>query len=185
MRAVTRLLGLMAASVLIAGVVQAQKHELGVDAMLQYGKPSGGDGVLLLGTPVDVRIGFGGGSALSWEMRFGLSYVKPKDGSLFSFTPDLNALWRMDGAEANKGMYLTGGIGINYTSIDDGNSSDSDTRVGLNAGFGNRTPMGDASLRTEVFVGYLMKKGSEGDSDYAAAVTSFGVRFGISFWHGR
>jgi len=139
---------------------------------------------LTIGTPVDVRIGWGG-SALSWETRFGLSYIKPKDGSLFSFTPDLNALWRLGGAEANKGAYLTGGVGLRLTKFDDGTTSTSDTRVGLNAGIGNRMPMGDAALRTEVFLGYLMKKGSEGDSDYGPSVTSFGVRFGISFWHGH
>src|SRR5690349_17336543 len=109
MRVATRLFVLVAAGALMAGAAQAQKHEFGVDAMLSYGKPSGGDGVLQLGTPVDVRIGWGSNN-LSWETRFGLNYVKPKTGSLLSFTPDVNALWRMKGSEANKGMYLTAGV---------------------------------------------------------------------------
>ena len=179
MRVVTRLFVLVAAGALTAGAAQAQKHEFGVDAMLSYGTPKGGDGVLQLGTPVDVRFGWGA-SKLSWEARFGLNYIKPKDGSLLSFTPDLNALYRLGAAEANKGMYLTGGVGFRMTKLDDGvNPSTSDNRFGLNAGVGSRHPIGDAALRTEVFLDYLLKKDAE------VAVTTFGVRFGISFWHGH
>jgi hypothetical protein len=178
MRVVTRLFVLVAAGALTAGAAQAQKHEMGVDATLQYAKPSGGDGRISLATPVDVRMGWGA-SNLSWETRFALAYIKPKDGSFLSFTPDINALWKLNGATANKGMYLTGGVGLQYTNVDNGTTSASDTRVGLNAGLGSRHPIGDAALRTEVFVGYLLKKDTE------VAETSFGVRFGISFWHGH
>lgn len=178
MRVVTRLFVLVAAGALTAGAAQAQKHEFGVDAMLMYGKPSGGDGVLQLGTPVDVRMGWGA-NKLSWETRFSLGYIKPKDGSSLFIAPDLNVLYKLAGAEANKGMYLTGGVGLNYTNDDNGTTSVSDTRWSLNGGIGTRHPISDAALRTEVFVGYLLKK------DPAPAVTSFGVRFGISFWHGK
>lgn len=181
MRVVTRLFALVTAGVLIAGVAQAQKHEMGVDATLMYSKPSGQDGAIFLGAPVDVRIGFGS-AGLSWETRFGLTYVKPKDGYAFSFTPDVNALWKLNGATANKGMYATGGIGLDMLRETDGTKS---TRVGLNGGLGTRHPMGDVALRTELFVRYFLKKGNVGDADYGPAVTSFGVRFGISFWHGH
>ena len=140
MRSRMRLVTLAVATALVAGWANAQtKHEFGVDVQLANAKPDGGDGVTSLGTPVDVRIGFAGSSALMWETRFSLLYSKPKDGSLFLFQPDLNALWHIGGATPIKGAYLTAGVGINYLSVDPGtpgSSSESSTRIGFNGGIG-------------------------------------------------
>ncbi|HKS04917.1 MAG TPA: hypothetical protein VJR92_01280 [Gemmatimonadaceae bacterium] len=183
MRAVTRLFGLAAASMLVAGVAQAQKHEFGVDVGLVSTKADGiDDRMLTFGTPVDVRIGFVGAGKLTWEGRFGLNYTKFGDASSMSFTPGVNVLYKLGAATNTQGLYVTGGGSWSMNKEDDGTNDATISQLGVNVGIGHRKPIGSASLRTEVFFASHFENGDPGP-EFAPALTQFGVRFGISLWH--
>jgi hypothetical protein len=184
MRMATRLFGLAAAGLLSAGVAQAQKHEFGVDLGLVSSKLDGvDDRALTISTPIDVRIGFVSAGKLSWETRFGLSYLSFGDIKSLDFTPGVNVLYKLGAATNTQGLYVTGGASYTISSFDDGTGDVSQNQPGVNVGIGHRKPMGTASLRTELFFASHFESGTAGDTDFAPARTDFGIRFGISLWH--
>lgn len=186
MRTVTRLFGLAAAGLLSAGVAQAQKHEFGVDLALVSSKFDGADKRdLSIGTPFDVRIGFVSAGKLSWEGRFGLDYSSNGDADFttWSFNPGVNVLYKLGAATNTQGLYVTGGGSYSMLSVDDGTDSETFSQLGVNIGIGHRRPMGSASLRSELFFHSGFESGDVTDANYVPAMTAFGIRFGLSFWH--
>lgn len=182
MQRVRRMFGAVAVLALVAGPVAAQGHEMGVDLVIASTKLDidGADRVLEVGTPVDVRIGFGG-APLSFETRFSFGYVSSDGNSILSFDPGLNLLYSLSGSR-QEGLYLTGGGKIDIARVSGDDDSETETQIGVNVGVGTRMPMGSAALRIEGFYMMMLEKGSLGDSDYAPGANAIGVRIGWSFW---
>ena len=182
MHGLKRILGLGAVLMLFAAPAAAQGHEMGVDLVIASTEVDlpGAERVLEIGTPVDVRIGFGG-AVLSFETRFSFAYLSSDGNSLLSFDPGLNVLYSLSGSR-QQGLYLTGGGKIQIARVSGEDDSETETQLGVNVGLGTRMPMGAAALRIEGFYMMMLEKGSLGDSDYAPGANAIGVRLGFSFW---
>ena len=151
--------------------------EFGVDFVLGYVSPDGGEGFFGIMTPVDVRIGFRSAGKLSFEPRFGFAFVSDNQAgdAAWEFSPTLNVLYSLgQGGTYNRNKYLTAGIGVDLE--DDGAGSTS--QFGFNVGIGMRKPAGSAATRFEAFIGYDF----ENQSDGLPSVLSIGARIGLSFW---
>ena len=170
----------------VPATAQTPRHEFGVDVAAMYSKVGSGCatdcGVFSIMTPVDVRVGWLSRGALSFETRFGLAYATGGGGHVLTFSPGLNLLYRMgapEGPNGMMGMYLTGGVGIAYTDIGiSGGGGGSDTQFSINAGVGNRSALGNAAFRPELFVRFDL------ESDNSPSTFNLGARLGLSFFHG-
>lgn len=156
-----------------AGAVQ---NEWGVDLGAAFGQVGSGCttdcGTFSFGTPVDLRVGFPAG-AMSIEPRVTLSYLSQGGGHLLVFSPDVNLLKPMGKSTARKGLYLTGGLGINMISA---SGVSSENQFSLNAGVGKRIPIESAAWRFEGFFKYNFEGGS------LPSTWNLGARIGMSFW---
>ena len=99
-------------------------HEFGADLAFMYQSVSslvsGGSSFnhFLIGTPVDLRLGFVVSKTLVIEPRLALGFdskgAAGGTSSSFSLAPlDVNALFNLGGGTYRKGMYLTAGAGLN------------------------------------------------------------------------
>jgi hypothetical protein len=158
----------------------AATHEFGVDVAVMYQSQSLG-GVsashLLIGTPVDVRIGLvsKGKAKFMFEPRFVLAFDSkdPTTGqSAYIFTPDLNLLFAKD---QRKGMYWTVGAGIDLLH----GGGTSATQLGINGGIGQRKPYESGAIRMEGFLQYKLKNTGKG----LPSELNIGARVGLSLWH--
>lgn len=157
----------------------AAKHEFGADISFAYQKPSGGDGVFTIGTPVDLRVGFIAGDKLVVEPRLSFLFASGSGATAFAFTPlDLNLLWAL-GESNQQGPYFTVGGGMNYAHFSSGGNSASTSQFSVNGGIGTRAPAGSAAVRLEAFVRYLFEHASDG----LPKQVQFGARIGMSLWN--
>lgn len=152
----------------------AAKHELGVDVAAYYAKPNGGSGNFNIATPVDVRIGFASKGSLMFEPRFALTFASGSGGgsSSYFFTPDLNLLF---GKDHKKGMYFTGGGGVNLFKFLGASAS----QLTINGGIGTRSPYESGAIRLEGFVRYNFENSGKG----IPSSLDIGARIGLSLWH--
>lgn len=154
------------------------KHELGADISFVYQKPSGGDGIFTIATPVDLRVGFIAGDKLVVEPRLSFLFASGGGATAYAFAPlDLNLLWAL-GQGNREGPYVTVGGGMNYLHISNG-ASNSATQFSLNGGLGTRLPTESAAIRLEAFARYLFEHASDG----LPKEFQVGARVGISLWH--
>jgi hypothetical protein len=190
MRAVRQLIGITAAGMLFAGALEAQtpRHEFGIDLGIASAKPDDGERALVIGTPIDVRVGFVTASPWMLETRFSFEYIGVDEGSALSFVPGVNLLWRLGpgtGLANQMGPYVTVGGSAEYSrfSSDAADDSESATQFGLNVGIGTRLAWGTAAFRPELFFAKVFESGDIDDDEiFLPAGTAFGLRVGISLW---
>ncbi|OLC10240.1 MAG: hypothetical protein AUH41_03300 [Gemmatimonadetes bacterium 13_1_40CM_66_11] len=115
---------------------------------------------------------------LSFEPRFSFNYISGFGDHALSFNPDVNVLYRMGKSTARKGLYLTGGLGLNILSGSSGGVSNSSTQLSLNGGVGKRIPMESNAWRLEGFLRYNLANTSKG----IPSSFQLGARVGMSFW---
>ena len=152
------------------------KHELGVDLGLTYVKPNGVDGGINIQTPIDVRFGFVSTTKLMWEPRASLTFSSVGGNTTYLFTPQINALYAQSTGGHRRGMYFTGGAGLQMGDLGGG----SGTAIKLEGGVGWRKPYGSAAWRYEVGFQWVSSSAELGPfADYIA----IGGRIGISLWH--
>jgi hypothetical protein len=152
-------------------------HEAGVDLSLAYFKPSGRSGVFMLGTPVDVRLGFIMQSGWTLEPRVILKYASGGGASAHNFDLDVNALFPMGaGATYKKGMYLTVGGGLDFTGS---STTASGTVLQINGGIGTRVPYESGAIRLEAYAKYHFQDTAIGFPN----TFEIGGRVGLSLWH--
>lgn len=155
------------------------KHELGVDLGVVYSKPSGSDGVISFGTPVDVRIGFASSGKLEVEPRFTFFYASGGGDNVYTFTPDINLLFGLGKDNNKKGPYFTVGAGVDLAHASIGGVSGSSSQFNFNGGLGTRVPYESGAFRLEAFARYLLKNTSKGLPNQL----DIGARIGLSLWH--
>jgi hypothetical protein len=155
----------------------ATTHEFGVDLGLAYVKPSGVDGGINLQTPVDIRYGFVPRSGkMMWEPRLSLTFNTVGGNTSYLFTPQVNLLYANSTGGHRRGMYFTGGAGLQMGDLGGG----SGTAIKLEGGVGWRKPYEGAAWRYEVGLQWVSKSAELGPfADYIA----IGGRIGISLWH--
>ena len=175
---------LVTPSLAVAQMAHADaKHEFGVDLLVAYSKPDGGDGAVLIGTPVDLRVGFASKSKLMIEPRFtfdfnskgGIDTTTFEATSAFIFTPGLNFLVALGPGGHRSGAYFT--VGAAYDIADFGDISAS--QFSINGGVGTRSAYGSGAFRPEAFIRYDL----ENTSDGIPSALTIGVRLGLSLWH--
>lgn len=155
------------------------KHEFGVDLGVVYSKPSGGDGILRIGTPVDVRIGFVSSGKMEIEPRFTFTYASGGGDNAYVFTPDINLLFGLSANGNKQGPFVTVGAGVDLTHVSIGGISGSASQFNFNGGIGTRVPYESGAIRLEAFVRYLLKNTSKGLPN----TLDIGARIGLSLWH--
>jgi hypothetical protein len=151
------------------------KHEFGVDLGIAYVKPDQADGGIVIGTPVDVRVGLVTPKKMMWEPRFRLSFASSSGNTLYLFSPGVNLLFANSPGGHRNGMYFTAGGGLTLGDLGGG----SGTAFTANGGVGWRKPYGNAAWRYELGVTY----DSESAELLQASTISIGARVGISLWH--
>ena len=178
-------ISLAAALTLVPAIAAAQhgmenpKHELGVDLGVVYSKPSGGDGVISIGTPVDLRIGFVSSGKVEVEPRFSFLFASGGGSSAWVFTPDINLLFGMSANNNKQGPYLTVGAGVNLAHASSGGVGSSASQFNFNGGIGTRVPYESGAFRLEAFARYLLKNTSKNLPNEL----QIGARIGLSLWH--
>ncbi len=173
------LVRLALASAVFTGPALAQgpETEFGVDVGIKWLKaPGGGDGVLQIQTPVDVRVAFLTSGHTAVEPRFTAQYVSVGGTSVYAFDPGLNFLVAAPGSVYNNGGYFTLGVDL---AIAGGKGMTGSAVYSVNAGFGLRRPMGKAAARTELFLGYTPKQGT----NVLQGFFTVGGRIGFSFFN--
>lgn len=166
-----------------SGAGMAPEHEFGVDLGIAYNSISGGNGVFLLNTPLDVRVGFVSATKLSWEGRFSLNFAATSGASALSFTPDVNVLYKLGtghGPHNLLGPYLTAGVGTGIQSLKVAGVTNSGANFTVNAGIGTRAAAGSGAWRFEGFVAYTPKNTKIGPFGNQFTI---GARVGLSLWH--
>jgi len=153
----------------------AAKHEFGVDLGVAYVKPDGGDGGIVMQTPLDVRLGFVSAKSMMWEPRFSFSFASGGGNTVYVFRPGVNVLFANSPGGHRRGMYLTGGAGLLLGDAGGG----SGTAFSVNAGVGWRKPWGSAASRYEVGFAWQSESADLG----LASQIQIGGRVGISLWH--
>ncbi len=158
------------------------KHEFGADIALFYEHLSlfsVTSNQVVVGTPVDLRIGFMAGDKLVVEPRIFFLYAS-KGGSTgfgstsaYVFTPDLNFLVAF--RDNKKGPYLTLGVGGDLSK----QSQITTGRPTINGGLGTRVPYESGAIRLEAFGRYAFKNEPNG----VPTALDIGVRIGLSLWH--
>ena len=154
-------------------------HETGVDVSVTYAKPDGGDGHVLIGTPVDVRLGFVTGGILEPEVRLLARFDSKQDGvagakSAYQLSPDINLLFNLAGYE--KGVYLTAGGGVNFVKA---GGLPGAGQLSVNGGIGTRVPYEHGAIRLEAFGRYDFENAANG----LAKGFDAGARIGLTLWH--
>ena len=152
------------------------QNEWGVDLGAAFGQEGSGCttdcGTFSFGTPVDLRLGFPAG-LMTVEPRVSLSYVSQGGGHLLIFSPDVNLLKPMGNSTGRRGLYLTGGLGLNVISA---SGVSSENQFSLNAGVGKRIPIESTAWRLEGFFKYNFQAGT------LPSLWNLGARIGMSFW---
>jgi hypothetical protein len=151
------------------------KHEFGVDIGVAYVKPDQVDGGIVIGTPVDVRVGLVSGKKMMWEPRFALFFSTVGGSTIYQFNPGVNVLFANSPGGHRNGMYFTVGGGLALGDLGGG----SGTAFSANGGVGWRKPYGGGAWRYELFVQY----DSESLELLQPSTISIGGRIGISLWH--
>jgi hypothetical protein len=158
------------------------KNEIGIDLGAAYSHYGSGCTTscsgIGIGTPVDIRWGFMANGPLSFEPRFTFNYISGFGDHALSFNPDVNVLYRMGKSTARKGLYLTGGLGLNILSASSGGVSVSSSQLSLNGGVGKRIPMESNAWRLEGFLRYNLANTGKG----IPSSFQLGARVGMSFW---
>ena len=156
----------------------AAQHEVGVDIAGMYQRFSlAGQSTnnILIGTPVDVRLGFVSGAKATLEPRIVFVFHSKGNsagGAAYEFDPTLNFTW---GFESNKkGGYLTVGGALRMA-----HDTSTQTQFGFNGGVGTRIPYEAGAIRLEAFGAYFLKKAADGIPNEL----DIGVRIGLSLWH--
>jgi hypothetical protein len=159
-------------------------HEVGVDLTLYYGNYSlagASQSHFVIGTPVDVRLGFVTSNTMVVEPRIAFSYdskaLAAAGNSVLAISPDLNFLFNLGSGTYKKGMYLTAGAGLNLLSV--GGGVGSVTQFSLNGGIGTRVPYESGAIRLEAFIRETFKNTSKN----APSELAIGARVGLSLWH--
>jgi hypothetical protein len=154
------------------------RHELGVDIAGMYQRFSlagQSSNNILIGTPVDLRIGFGSGAKATVEPRIVFVFHSKGNsagGAAYEFDPTLNFTW---GFQSNKkGGYLTVGGALRMA-----HDTSTQTQFGFNGGVGTRIPYEAGAIRLEAFGAYFLKKAADGIPNEL----DIGVRIGLSLWH--
>lgn len=159
-----------------AGAQTRPEYELGVDAAVAYRSAGDVDGGIVIGAPIDVRIGLIRPGPLTFEPRFTFNFDGTGNASSLAFTPTLNVLYQPDKrALVQRGLYFTAGLGLNFTRIafdDDDLEDQSDVEPTINFGVGTRRSINQGAFRPEGFFAYAF------DSE----TVLFGARLGVSFW---
>jgi|SRR5881394_363766 len=151
------------------------KHEFGVDVGVGYAKFSGASGGIVIGTPLDVRVGLvKAGKKMMWEPRFTLGLSSVGGGTVYDFEPGVNALFANSPGGHRNGMYYTGGAGLVFVD----NGPNSGTGFAFNGGIGWRKPYGSGAWRYELGVKYTTKM-----TNIQPSELEIGGRIGISLWH--
>ena len=152
------------------------RHEFGVDIGVAYVKPDAVDGGIVIGTPVDVRVGLvSAGKKMMWEPRFALLFSTVGGSTIYQFNPGVNVLFSNSPGGHRSGMYFTVGGGLALGDLGGG----SGTAFSANGGVGWRKPYGSGAWRYELFVQY----DSESLELLQPSTISIGARLGISLWH--
>jgi hypothetical protein len=149
------------------------KHELGADIGIAYASPSGGDGGIEIRTPLDIRFGIVSRTELMWEPRVSLALSSVGGTTTYFFNPGVNVLYATTPGRHRRGMYFTGGAGLQLIDVGVANG----TSFQLNGGVGWRKPYGDAAWRYEVGLRWTS------ESDVTPSTIEIGGRVGISLWH--
>jgi hypothetical protein len=152
-------------------------HEFGLDLGVAYVKPNGVDGGINIQTPVDIRYGFVPRSGkMMWEPRLSLTFNTVGGNTTYLFTPQVNMLYSNTTGGHRRGMYFTGGAGLQMGDFGGG----SGTAIKLEGGVGWRKPYEGAAWRYEVGLQWVSESAELGPfADYIA----IGGRIGISLWH--
>ena len=154
------------------------KHEVGVDITAFYQRLSLAglsSNQILIGTPVDARLGVAAGDKSTVEPRINFAYHSKGNsngGASYEFIPDVNLTW---GFQSNKkGAYLTAGAALRME-----HDTSTQTQFGFNGGIGTRIPYEAGAIRVEAFGQYFLKK----TADAIPNELNIGVRIGLSLWH--
>lgn len=158
----------------------APAHEIGVDLGVSYLKPSGLHSIFTIGTPVDARLGFVMHSGWTLEPRVFI-LIQSAAGTAHDVALDVNGLFPVGtGSNYRKGMYLTGGGGLEFLGGNlSGLPSVSGTVFELNGGLGTRVPYESGAIRLEANVKYRFQDTSIGVPN----TFEIGGRIGLSLWH--
>ena len=156
----------------------AMKHEFGADITGFYQRLSqngASSNQILIGTPVDLRVGIGAGDKATVEPRINFAFHSKGNsngGAAYEFIPDLNFTW---GFQSNhNGPYLTAGAALRME-----HDTSTQTQFGFNGGLGTRIPYESGAIRLEAFGQYFLKKAADGIPNEL----NIGVRIGLSLWH--
>jgi hypothetical protein len=158
-----------------AAATGGAKHEFGVDVGVGYSKYEGQDGGIVIGTPLDVRVGLIGRGKMMWEPRFTLLFDTQGGATSYAFQPGVNVLFANSPGGHRRGMYLTGGAGLMLAD----NGANSGTAFSVNAGVGWRKPYGSAAWRYELGFRWTSESADLG----LPSNITVGGRVGISLWH--
>jgi hypothetical protein len=177
MRAVIRgglvLLALLPATLSAQGAVAAsEKHELGLDFTYSYAWRSDDQSSWVMGTPVDIRIGFVTTKPIMYQVGFSLEGGGSGGASSLGGGIGLAALWARD---HRSGLYFFGGAAGSFFGV---TGEETGFTPSVVAGVGTRLPRGAAAIRLETFVRYATESTTDAPSQ-----TRVGVRAGLSFWH--
>jgi hypothetical protein len=184
MRKVLSSIALVAVLVSVPALASAQrraaamggaKHEFGIDLGIAYVKPDATDGGIVIGTPVDVRVGLVSSKKMMWEPRFSLLFSSVGGNTVYEFNPGVNVLFANSPGGNRSGMYFTVGGGLAFGDLGGG----SGTAFSANGGVGWRKPYGSGAWRYELFVQY----DSESLELLQPSTISIGARLGLSLWH--
>lgn len=151
------------------------KHEFGVDIGIAYSKPDQVDGGLLIGTPLDVRVGLRSSGKMMWEPRFTFSFSSVGGTTVYALTPGVNVLFAQSAGGHSNGMYFTGGGGLILADV----GGSSGTALSLNGGIGWRKPYGSGAWRYELGIQYNTESTNIG----LPSTINVGGRIGLSLWH--
>ena len=154
------------------------KHEFGLDVFAGYVKPKGASGGIALVTPLNVRVGLVKAGKIMWEPRFSLDFSTVGGTTTYDFAPGVNLLYAQSPGGHRRGMYLTGGAGLDI--VDAGTPSG--TGFLLNGAVGWRKPYGSGAWRYELGLQWSSEI-KDGLVVIQPSTLSIGGRFGISLWH--
>ena len=177
-------ISVLLAAVLVPSLAAAQrrgsraaptgKQEFGFDLGAAYRKPSGEDGGIVIGTPLELRMGLVTAKKLMWEPRLGFEFNTVGGSTSYNIRPGVNVLYAMAPGTHRTGMYLTGGGALQL--VDFGQSG---TVMSMNAALGWRKPWGNAAWRYELGFRYSFENQDLG----VPSTIEIGGRFGVSLWH--